>query len=43
MFELLLAAIAGGAGMAAAVRWVKPVRNLIVRPTEGGPRPQTPP
>lgn len=43
MLELILAAIAGAAGMGAAVRWVKPVRDIVVRPQEGGPRPVTPP
>lgn len=42
MIELLLI-LAGAAGMGAAVRWVKPVRDIIVRPQEGGPRPTTPP
>lgn len=42
MIELILAAIAGAAGMAGAVRWVRPVRDVIVRPQEGGPRPELP-
>lgn len=42
MFELILGLIAGAAGMGAAVRFVRPVRDLVVKPSEGGPKPQPP-
>lgn len=43
MLELFFAAIAGAAGMGAAVRWVRPVRDLVVPNGSGGPGPNPPP
>lgn len=40
---LILSAVAGAGGMAAAVRWMPSVAARIVRPTGGGgPRPVVP-
>lgn len=36
MLTILISAIAGAGGMAAAVRWVKPIRDVIVKPQDGG-------
>ncbi len=44
MLTIILSALAGAAGMGAAVRWVRPVRDLVVQPFgSGGPGPNPPP
>lgn len=43
MLTIILSALAGAAGMGAAVRWVRPVRDLIVPNGSGGPGPNPPP
>lgn len=43
MFELILGLLAGAAGMGAAVRWVRPVRDFVLPLGSGGPGPNPPP
>ncbi len=44
MFELILGLLAGAAGMGAAVRFVRPVRDAVVGTQgSGGPGPNPPP